>query len=254
MLFRSVSVSCESDGDSFSLSFGGFATDDIYCDASASAVSVALERLPSTGSVSVSSDRAHEWVVTFDNLVGEAPSLTGSSADVVVAVEDVVVGTEPAFDGGSVGVNVLPLGSVVVEAVNEKQTISIGTAASDLRGSWHAWYKGEVTEAISYLASPEEVEAKLEGLYTIDDVAVTKTYTNQTTVPYLQHEGAQWVIEFLGGAGDVPSLLVSTYDNETRRGVTARGGDVRDGLSGTCAFVAVDETVKGYLPDRKSVV
>lgn len=239
-------------GGKFSLTFRGQRTTDLGFEASELQVQKALEALPTAGAVTVSrsgpNQDGYSWVVTFATNVGNVPLMTARSANLIGAnkgltVSELVKGTTPSFDQGTVGVNVLPLGSTTVTRLNEVQTITVSTDAADLSGSFLVEFMGETSISIPHDATVEQMTTSLQGLSTIGTISVTAKDLTQSTVPPLVRHGRSWTITFLTQEGDLPSMLVKTTSNLIAM-TSANGGT----LKGTTASVAVKEVSKGDLP------
>jgi hypothetical protein len=139
----------------FQLAYGVQKTRPLQYAATEEQVTAALEALASVGrvnvalSTSVSSSGANNrmWSVTFLSNIGNLPSLVpikdllvGESASLTVS--EVTAGTEPSFDQGTVGVDVMPLGFKDIEPLPEIQTIIVTSGAEDLDGDFKMGYRG----------------------------------------------------------------------------------------------------------------
>jgi hypothetical protein len=105
----------------FQLAYGVYRTRPLPYDATAEAVDGALEGLAPLAVVDVTKAvlaNGFEWIVTFVSNTGDLPNLTPLPAGLVgtssLTVAQVSPGTDPTFDSGTVGVNVMPLGSAMV--------------------------------------------------------------------------------------------------------------------------------------------
>jgi hypothetical protein len=237
-------------------------TRPLQYDATEEQVTAALEALASVGRVNValstgvssSGVNNRMWSVTFLSNIGNLPSLVpikdllvGESASLTVA--EVTAGTEPSFDQGTVGVNVMPLGFKDIEPLPEIQTIIVTSGAEDLDGDFKIGYRGEVTAAIPWNAEASFVKARLEDLSKIREVIVTAEDIAQSNpLPYARF-GRKWTVTFVSEPGNVPSLLVTTNNGATYT-VEAAGGVAGGsyGLAGTTPRVVVQETRRGSLP------
>ena len=234
----------------FRLSFRGQSTGALPYDATEERVQLALEALQTVGRVQVARtgpvSNGYMWEVTFLQNTGDLPLLTVDKSGLVgkktlAVVTEVVAGTDPGFDQGTVGIHQLPLGYEEVVAPGEVQTVSVKAKAEDIYGYYYLEFMGETTEAIRHWATANEFKAALEGLSTITAVTVTKTATAQSSVAPLSDYGWEYEVTFTDQAGDLPSILAYTGD-KTR--TLAAGGT----LEGTSAYVEVVETIKGALP------
>jgi hypothetical protein len=140
-------------GGTFALSFRGHRSNDVAADASAETVKSALEDLPTVGKVNVSrtgpTNFGYSWTVRFLTNVGDVPSIVVHTSSLTPAtkaarVDELDKGGSPNFDQGTVGITVLPLGSVEVERRQEVQTIYASADAADLSGFFKASFMGEV--------------------------------------------------------------------------------------------------------------
>ncbi len=116
-----TSASIATVSGTFQLAYGVHRTRPLPFDASSDQVDVALEGLAPVASVDVTRTalpNGFEWVVTFVSNTGDLPTLTPLPAGLVgspsLTVVQLVAGADPTFDSGTVGVNVLPLGSAPV--------------------------------------------------------------------------------------------------------------------------------------------
>eukprot|EP00937_MAST-01D_sp_MAST-1D-sp2_P000055 g55.t1 len=247
----------------FALSFRGKRTEQIPHDASPEWVRGALERLPTVGRVAVTRRGApggghgYSWTVSFANNVGDLPALVvnGSAlvgADAGARVDEAVKGGAPAFDQGTVGLAVLPLGSAEVWQQQEVQAIEASSDAADLNGFFRASFMGQVSTDIPHSASAAQMAEALEGMSTVDAVTVTAEDVAQSTVAPVRRHGRRWLVTFAAQEGDLPSLLVSTDASASAAAADPHGFGFRTAahggsLGGTAASVEVVERVKGGL-------
>lgn len=187
-------------GGSFTLTFGGVATGPLAYDASEEEVELALEALPSLADVSVRrrvlTDRlGHAWDVEFSAQRGDIGLLSADNSGL--------------------------LGSDARAWVSENVT-----GSDPIRGSFTLAYEGRETAPISYNASAQDLEAALEALETVGDVAVSR-------LAHVDDDGYSWAVTFstLGApsnVGDLPLLQANS-----------------DGLTGNLASLEVVEVVPG---------
>jgi hypothetical protein len=234
----------------FRLSFRGQSTAALPYDASVERMQVALEALHTVGKVQVERtgpvSNGFMWEVTFLQNVGDLPlvsvdpsGLIGSN--VATDVSELIKGTSPTFDQGTVGIHEMPLGSMELTVPDEVQEIALSAQAEDVDGYFYVTFMGETTEKIYHNFTAEEMEATLLGLSTVTAISVTKRFTYQSTVAPLSDYGWVWSVTFTAQSGDLPSMLVYT-GQKTR--TSAAGGS----LLGTGTKVTVTEAVKGVLP------
>jgi len=237
----------------FALSFGGQFTSELGWDASAESMTVALNALSSIGAVTATrssfSNNGYSWTVTFTNNVGDLPLLGAQHATTLVGsnkalvIKELVTGTDPSFDQGTVGITVLPLGSSEVTTKQEVQHIFASSEAADLQGTFRVKFMGEeLTGEIKHDASAAAMATALQALSTIGTVTVTAEDVQQSTVSPTSRFGRRWHITFTSEMGDVPSLMVQTNAALTET-TQASGGD----LTGTAPTVEVTEFIKGEL-------
>ncbi len=257
-----MSVSLAGVSGTFQLSYGVHKTRPLPFDASGDAMKAALEGLAPVGTVDVVRSAVaagYSWTVTFTSNTGDLPTLAPLPAGLLgspaLTVTQVRAGTDPSFDSGTVGVNVLPLGSAVVARVSEIQTVTVTAGAEDLDGSFFLIYRGEMTHAIPWTASPEFVKAALEDLSKIGRVDVTaRNLTLSSPLPFTRF-GREWAVTFISETGNVPSLLVSTNDGATATVHASHGlpEPSNTGLRGTTPRVGVTETRRGSLPTTTTI-
>ena len=253
----------------FKLSFKGQTSVPLQWDASASEIQNALSNLNTIGLVQVSprDSLQNAWSVTFTTNVGDLPLMSINTegivgTGVVGTVTTVVHGSAPGFDAGTVGINVMPLGSATVSTPLEVQQIVCSAGSNDLGGDFKVQFMGETsTESIPFDASADTVVRVLEGLKTIGSVVVTRELFNQSTSAPVSRHAYAWNVTFTSpflNAGDVPSILVSTNDGTSATtiatgGITSSSGTVTAGLTGTSPRVEVFELVKGTVPMRYTI-
>ena len=234
----------------FRLSFRGQSTGALPYDADEARLTAALESLQTVGTVQVSRvgpvSNGYIWEVTFLQNVGDLPLMTVDKSGLVgtgvtTNVAEMVTGTDPAFDQGTVGIHQLPLGSAELSAPAEVQTIALAAKAEDIYGYYYLEFMGEMSEKIMHWATADEVKAALEGMSTVTAVTVEKTATVQSSVAPLSDYGWEYKVTFTEQAGDLPSIMV--YTGEKIRTFAAGGT-----LEGTAVYVKVTETAKGTLP------
>ncbi|GMH48108.1 hypothetical protein TL16_g00218 [Triparma laevis f. inornata] len=238
----------------FKLTFKTFTTGAIPFDSSEVKMKSSLEALQSVGSVAVSRSSAgngYVWTVTFSDNVGDQPdliadksSLGGSNANVVVS--EVVAGTDPAFDQGTVGIYTLPLGSSEVNAPSEVQKIKTSSLSADVGGGFYAHFMGQQSTLISYDADETAMKEAIESMSTVVGVTVSMADVSESTAP-VAFASREWSITFTGHTGDLPSLLVSTVNGASSPqypATVSTGGT----LTGTGATVKVTEVTAGSVP------
>jgi len=259
---RKQGADADAVGGTFRLAFGGAETGPLSPQSSAATIQTALEGLSTVGEVSVSTAKVlggRSWLVTFLSNVGDLPLLTlmseglAAGADGVASdVTEVVAGTPPTFDKGTVGIAVKPLGSTDVTPLREVQSITaVSEYAADLDGTFLVSYMGGLSFPINVHDSASTVADKLKAIHALGSVTVTRTDLVMRTTPPLQQHGVRFDVTFTSplNSGDVPSMLVSTNADGSLAGVTAGGGT----LTGSIPRVTVREVVKGGIPTTYSV-
>jgi len=233
----------------FAVSFRGQRSAEILSGATEQQMKIAIESLPTVGTVKVTRvgplNNGYQWTVTFTSNIGDLPALKTHSSlqnGAAVAASELVKGTTPAFDHGTIGINVLPLGTTTLEVKQEVQSITVASGAADLAGYFTVSFMGETSVDIKHDASETDVLLALEGLSTISTVAVTAADVTQSTTAPLARHGKVWQVTFTSETGDLPLLLVKTSTGLDYAPV-ARGGS----LTGTNPEVKVTEVVKGNL-------
>ena len=108
----------------------------------------------------------------------------------------------PVDDGGT------PISNYTVDvagapSVHEIQLISISSSSAQLVGSFCLSFNGLSTGPLSFDSSTSRVEAALESVPGIGNVAVTQTMTTG------QRYSVSWRIEFLDNVGNLPPLQFS---------------------------------------------
>merc|ERR1711998_580562 len=244
-----TSASSSLDG-TFRLSFRGHSTSALPYDASDERLQVALEGLQTVGKVRVERtgpiSNGYMWEVTFLQNVGNVPLISLDPTGLVgngifTDVSELIKGTEPSFDQGTVGIHEMPLGSTELVVPEEVQEIALSAQAEDVDGYFYVNFMGEVTQKIYHNFTEAEMEEALLGLSTVTAITVTKRFTYQSTVAPVSDYGWVWAVTFTQQPGDLPSLLVYTGQKTT---TVAAGGT----LLGTGTKVTVSEAVKGVLP------
>ena len=174
-------------GGTFKLGYQGHYTKPQKTDSSAHQIKVAMESLPTVGSVSVTKEslaKGYAWLVTFprfidmEEVVLQSSSLTGSG---VAAVVDITV---KAYDG------------------LEIQSISCEGCLHSSNG-FRLSYLGNATTELSSSANPKQMKDALEGIG-LGQFMVSRS-TNKNV------EGYEWRVTFLSRLGDLP-LLKPVYD------------------------------------------
>jgi hypothetical protein len=244
-----TSASSSLDG-TFRLSFRGHSTSALPYDASDERLQVALEGLQTVGKVRVERtgpiSNGFMWEVTFLQNVGNVPLISLDPTGLVgngifTDVSELIKGTEPSFDQGTVGIHEMPLGSTELVVPEEVQEIALSAQAEDVDGYFYINFMGEVTQKIYHNFTEAEMEEALLGLSTVTAITVTKRFTYQSTVAPVSDYGWVWAVTFTQQPGDLPSLLVYTGQKTT---TVAAGGT----LLGTGTKVTVSEVVKGVVP------
>ena len=242
-----------SPGGFFSLVFRGQTTALISPTASSDDLKQSLEVLGGVNSVTVSRSAVtggFAWIVTFTGNIGPQPlmrmvpdTLTGPRlTNTVTRLRE---GTWPAFDRGTVGVSVRPLGSIDLPSRPEVQTIRVAADATDLDGSFTLVFNGQTTVPIGINDTASVVATKLSSIAAIGAVNVGRSVLRYSPEPPTVPFGVEWTVTFVDpiNRGDVPLLLAST-DGGAHSGPLAAGGS----LTGTGARVSVSETAKGGVP------
>ncbi len=248
-----VTISGATSG-TFRLKFDGTTTLPIAWNADASAVEFALNALPTIGTVLIQKPVPGVWLVTFSNNVGDLPMMSGLSTALIpsstasIAIDEVVAGTVPPFDQGTIGLTPLPLGSAIVEPLPAQQAITITTAAEDLRGTFVIVFEEIASLPISASASASEVQQILEGVPTIGEVVVVREGITINSPPFLERKGHRWLVTLLWhSSGPAPSMLVSTGGGTI--GTMASSGT----LLGSFPIVQVTTVREGGLPQSPIV-
>merc|ERR1711988_2052987 len=136
-----TSASSSLDG-TFRLSFRGHSTSALPYDASDERLQVALEGLRTVGKVRVERtgpiSNGFMWEVTFLQNVGNVPLISLDPTGLVgngifTDVSELIKGTEPSFDQGTVGIHEMPLGSTELVVPEEVQEIALSAQAEDGR-------------------------------------------------------------------------------------------------------------------------
>lgn len=236
---QTISLSAEADdlGGVFRIAFGGHATEEIAAKSTANDVKLALDSLPTIGSVSVSRDYRNGlvWVITFlANLSNESKfgpiELLSVSAD--PAALPTTFGTNISGASGSslTGTGVRLEVKEVVTAYKgfEQQTLTTQchTSAGVLGGTFALAFEGSRTNEIPFDVSASDLRLNIESLSSIGTVKVVRRKTSKNSF--------QWTIIFLDRLGNVPLLEVHDH-------LTCSGGS-------DSALVFVTETVQGVLP------
>ena len=120
-------------------------------------------------------------------------------------------GTDPPFDEGTVGITTKALGSLIIAAKTEIQSITTSTSADDLGGNFKLRFMDSISIPISFNATAEEMKLSILSMKTLNDVHVTRQKIKQTQ-PCRCRDMVTWNVTFSTFDGDAPSLLVSTDD------------------------------------------
>ena len=273
----------------FTLSLGGQTSQELDHDVTGLGLKSALEAVSTIGQVDVNRDNSNSesivWLVTFNQNIGNVDEMSadgrllvarGGATIATVQVSTIMQGTEPNFDQGTKGIRVASLGSFLVTATSEIQTITTSSTADDMAGSFWVTYNGASSIPIRFDSTSFDVERALEGIRTLGDVTVNRRvekcppsisvgtcpYTPITTVPPIKYHGKSWDVTFSATEGNVASLLVSTCAPGQctypagKIGVQASGtsSTLSYGLTGTSATVSVTEKRRGVSAPRNFVV
>merc|ERR1711937_337084 len=199
-----TSASSSLDG-TFRLSFRGQSTSALPYDASDERLQVALEGLQTVGKVRVERtgpiSNGFMWEVTFLQNVGNVPLISLDPTGLVgngifTDVSELIEGTEPSFDQGTVGIHKMPLGSTELVVPEEVQEIALSAQAEDVDGYFYVNFMGEVTQKIYHNFTEAEMEEALLGLSTVTAITVTKRFTYQSTVAPVSDYGWVWAVTF----------------------------------------------------------
>jgi hypothetical protein len=192
------------------------------------------------------------WTVTFDTNIGDLPDLIVHKANLLGTSKSMVVreqkkGSLPPFDGGTVGVHVLPLGRRDIGSTPEVQEISLVASTDDVAGYFYVSFMGETTHRIAFDVSAEEMEVLLMGMSTVDNVNVAFRTTAQTAeVPFTPFSHT-WTVTFDSEqhrkGTTMPMLLVST-DSSALASTLATGGS----LKGHSVYVTTTRVTQGGVP------
>ena len=239
---QSITLSAEEDdlGGGFRIAFGGHATEEVAAKSTANDVKLALESLPTIGSISVSRDSSTNklaWIITF--------LVNTSNADKFGPIELLTVSADPAALPSMFGTNVLGASGSslsgtgvrleVKEEVSaykgfEQQTLSAQCDSSNgvLGGTFALSFEGTRTSEIPFNVSASDLKLNIETIPAIGTVKVVRRKMQDKINSF------HWTVIFLERLGDVPLLVV--HDHLT----------CSDGSGSALAFVT--ETVQGVLP------
>lgn len=246
-----ISATAEISG-SFILAFGGLQTASIPVGATGTRIEAALESLPTIGDIIVdlvSTNFSDAYTVSFATNVGDLPllsivtdALRAADGSLVSAVAvEVVKGTLPPFNEGTIGIYTLPLGSATIDRVAEVQALEVSTAAQDKNGFFQLSFGEHASPYISHDASIEHISKALDTIKTLGPVTVTRKENAKRTTEPIQSNGTTWLVTFLPTAGNVPLLLAYT-------GIAAGSVASHGSLRGSSVSVAATEVIPGHLP------
>ena len=245
---HSITVSADEDdlGGVFRVAFDGHSTDDISVKATANDMKLALESLPTLGSIVVSRDTTssgYTWAITFltnraniGDKYGPIDSLRVSTDPSALASTFV---TDTALE--SLGTNARSLYGtnarlVITEEVTaymgyEQQTLTTqcDTPTGIMSGRFALSVDGVMTNDISFDVSPSDLKTDLEPILSIGTVQVNRRIIHDSINSF------EWTIIFLDRLGNVP--LISVHDDELA---------CSDGSAGPLMYSI--ETVQGVLP------
>lgn len=106
-------------------------------------------------------------------------------------------GTNPPFDAGTTGTDVLPLGRRIISPVHEVQTVSILGRSYDLDGSMQFQFRGASSLPVHVNASSSAVQFALESIAGVEGVSVAKeVITFPEDVPPFGHAGVRYTVTF----------------------------------------------------------
>ncbi|CAM9321423.1 unnamed protein product, partial [Phaeothamnion confervicola] len=249
----------------FRLSFLGQTTAVLPCNASAARLAAALEALSTVGRVATTRTEVPEglsWRVTFLDNAGDLPLLTASAVGLrgtgaqAIAVTEVIAGTSPPFDQGTVDIAVAPLGAAEVLPAPPVQTVTVAAAAPDISGWFFLSFGEAMTERVLFDASADELKRALEGVPAVGVVSVTLDASSaNVSHPLLPTAlgtstfGRRWSVTFLSWHSAAPMLLVSTALDAVNGAANSAAAIATAGtLAGTDARVSVDRVAAGGLP------
>ena len=198
-------------GGTFSVSWGGYFTENLPWDASASALEVALLGISGVQEIAINPvgvtrlpyRNGFRWTVTFmawrgnlallqgDDtlLVGDGPSLT---------FREKVKGSAEIFPG---------------DFTNEVQAVTV-TSLSVVSGSFTLAFEGKEVAPVAFNEAPESFKSKLEAIDTIFCVDVKRFATDVSLNLYSWHITLAWLNgEVIPGAGDIGLLTVMSTEN-----------------------------------------
>jgi len=200
----------------FFLSFEGHISQKIPGRCSAYEMKIALEELPTIGSVSISMHERNNgqiWLITFLTNFGD-DAWFGNIPLIAVSVsgdDSKALFTQDTFgtNGTLTGTNVRLVVKSHVQAFKGFEQQSIETFCSTdigiLTGSFQLSFNGQATRLLEHNISASSLEKALEDLNNVLDVIVTRKHMSQTKRTF------QWNIIFVEHLGNVP--LLSAHDH-----------------------------------------
>lgn len=197
----------------FYISFEGLSTTKMVpVNASLNHFKRALEEIPTIGSVAVSKSETHygwKWLVTFLSNSGNSNGLYGSISRLRVSIDQnpfpSTFNTDVyAFDGSTLsGVDARLFVTTEVQSFHgyEQQSVSsyCKNSNASLYGTFNLIIGNQMSEAISFQSSPDEVESSLQKL-NIGSVMVRRSFANGAVNSFT------WTIIFLEKLGNLPLL------------------------------------------------
>ena len=221
---QSITLSADEDdlGGVYRIAFDGHSTEEISAKSTANDMKLALESLPTLGSIVVSREstsNGFRFTVTFltntENIstYGPIPSLTCTEATLLGTNAKILIQKEVTKFKGY-----------------EQQTLTsqCNTPTGILSGHFAISFEGAMTSNIPHDASPELVKSELESIAQIGTVQVSRRKILDRINSF------QWTVIFLERLGNVPLLSVHDY-------LTCS-----DGSGGPLVYVT--ETAQGVLP------
>jgi hypothetical protein len=209
---------------SFAIIYGAHTTTPIPYNASANAVKLALQSLPSVGSVAVDRTMINNhglftWRVQFMTNAGDLPFMTVDATNLGGCTSSVAV-TETVKGNTTREVQTLTTtGAMVTSTIQEIQTVT----DDNLGGTFNLTIGSNTTTNLAFDADSATVKAALEALPSIPvgSLAVNKTSG--------VGGAATWLVTFQKDLGNIPEMAVQSSLTGTSSNVTTRV--VQDGVS-----------------------
>lgn len=227
-------------GGTFRVAFEGYATDSLKADCTNDDMKLALESLPTVGSVQVDKSEiktTYVFAITFLTNLGDR-SWFGEISELTVSVNNndvpsLFVSNTSGMNGTLTGTNAAVDVTVYVRAWEgfEQQSVSThcSSAQSTLGGVFSLSFGGVSTPLLPHNVTAEVMKLELEKLGRAGRVYVTRAKNVHGSNSYT------WNIIFLEKLGNLP-LITAVY-----RQLTCFGGN-------SLAKIIVDEKQAGRLP------